>query len=482
MRTLIFIFLSTVAWSQSVLHWEPEIVVSDGSVYGNTRPRIALTANDVPVVVYGKNTNGMLYVSRMEGNSFLTPVALLQDPASAYLSSWTGPDMGAKGDTVIVVYKEEPMESGYIYTRTSIDGGLTFGNPVWVDGNDTTVAWLPSMDVDALGNPTVVFMGHNTNWMHPRYFIAHSTDLGNSYNEPLDVTIDIPDEACDCCPAEYVIKGNQHALLYRNNESNIRDIYAAYSSDGGQNFPSIINVDQLDWFINSCPSTGPHGLFSNGKLLTVYSSRGTGYSRVFISLADASTNLSFTSRTIMDPPSNTNGIQNYPRISGENDTVVMVWQESDPSNPEIQCGFTTNFNLSEITNTKHIVNTVSTGSQTNPDVVYSNGFVHLVYSDGYTGSVIYRRGIIGTAGINNEDQSEILVMPNPSTDGIWKIQSEENIESIQLTDISGNAVPFVTTNVDDNVWLELKDATNGIYFLEITSTSGQTHIRKLLKQ
>ena len=92
------------------------------------------------------------------------------------------------------------------------------------------------------------------NWNRPKMevdalmsLLVHSLNKGLSFENEMEITLNIPQEACDCCPAEYVISGNQHALLYRNNDANIRDIYAVYSDDDGANYSSYVNVNDLNW-------------------------------------------------------------------------------------------------------------------------------------------------------------------------------------------------------------------------------------------
>jgi hypothetical protein len=195
--------------AQNSLGWGNEIQVANGSIYGNIRPRIVLTAQDIPVVVFGKSGSGKIYAARWNGTSFDEPIDLLPPEMTAYLASWTGADAAAKGDTIIVVFKENPLETGHVYTVRSVDGGLSFSSPVRVDVQDNSVAWLPSLDIDENGNPTVIYMAHDPVWVHPRYVVAKSNDHGQSYLTPLDVAVSIPDEAGDCCPRESVVGGNR---------------------------------------------------------------------------------------------------------------------------------------------------------------------------------------------------------------------------------------------------------------------------------
>ena len=469
MKNLFIIFVccfSLTGMSQTVIHWEPEIFVTDGTTFGNTRPRITLAANDVPVVIFGKTSTGLLYTARLNGSSFDTPVTLLPGTVSSYLTTWTGPDIASKGDTVIAVFKAMSMDLGKVYALRSIDGGITFSDTIRVDNHDSGHAWMPSLDMDENGNPSIVYMAHDASMTNPRYNVVHSIDQGITYQPEMEIALSIPEEACDCCPAEYVIDGAQHALLYRNNDVNIRDIYAVYSNDDGLTFPEYLNVSELDWFINSCPSTGPHGMFNNGKLITVSASRVSGAYRTYISETSTNPTLSFQSTTMMTPPENVNGSQNYPRITGANDTIVLVWQEAETSNTEIYSAIITTGTISEILNSKALVNNSVQGAQTNPDIIYANGKVHCVFQDGNSGKVIYKRGSIGTLSASTLNSNSLSIYPNPSKIGVFYINSSiETLNNTSVTNAIGQKCAFKIVKDGTQSILILDKATKGEYFL-----------------
>ena len=461
----LFTFLSVVLWSQPIISWEEEIFVTQTNEFGNTRPRICLTAQDIPLVVFGKASSGFLYSARLDGSLFNTPLPLLPDNMASYLTNWTGPDVASNGDTVIVVFKAQPMNFGKVYSLRSLDGGLTFSDTIRVDNHPLGHAWLPSLDIDENSNPSVVYMAHDLNGMNPRYNVVHSLNKGLSYENEMEITLTIPQEACDCCPAEYVINGNQHALLYRNNDANIRDIYAVYSDDDGANYSSYVNVNDLNWTLNSCPSTGPHGIFNNGKLLTASASAASGKYRAYLSEVATSPSLVLQSQTMMTPPGNINGAQNYPRISGKNDTIVLIWQESSPSNNDIFAGITVSGSIQELVNSKAIVNDSTLGSQSNPDIIYANGKIHCVFQDAISGKVIYKRGIISMNSISQIPDQDIIVFPNPLSTSLT-IQSNLLTSSYKIYNVLGEIVQTgVLTSLQTEV--NLSALPNGTYQLTI---------------
>lgn len=477
-----FILFYSCCFGQSVIHWEPEISVADGAIYGNTRPRIALTASNVPIVIFGKISSGKLFISRYNGTTFNTPIDILPATMDSYLSTWTGPDIAAKGDTVIAVFKANSMELGKVYSVRSVDGGLTFSDTIRVDNHDTGIAWMPSLDIDENGNPSVVYMAHDASWMNPRYNVVHSNDRGLSYQPEMEIALSIPNEACDCCPAEYVIDGAQHALLFRNNENNLRDIYAVYSNDDGLTYPEYINVDNLNWSFNACPSTGPDGMFNNGKLISTYTSRASGAYRIYLSETATSPALAFETRTAITPPTNSNGIQNYPRIKGKNDTIIMVWQESETSNIELFSAFTTTGSVSEINNSKALLNDSTAGAQTNSDIIYANGKIHVVFQDAATGDVIYKTGTIGTLSIVEKEKNQFDFYPNPNKDGIFYFNTPlNNLENISVKNTIGEICDFNVSIQGSRTLLKLDNANKGLYFLTYTNEELSNTVKLIIE-
>jgi hypothetical protein len=466
--------LSLNAFAQQTINWGPEISVADGVTYGNVRPRLALTTNDEPIVLFGKNGIGKLFVAKGNAGTFGTPVDILPEGLGTYLANWTGPDIAAKGDTVIAVFKALPFEDGDIYAVRSTDGGLTFSDTIRVDDHETGRTFLPALTIDNNGNPIVdymIFDGPNDN---PRYVVAQSTDAGLTYGQRVVASSTVTGEACDCCPAEMVTDGTNQLLLFRNNESNIRDIHAVRSTDGGATFPAAADMEELGWFITSCPSTGPHGIIMGDSLFTVAASRVSGSYRVYIGSGNLNGTLALENQASPIPPTNNNGAQNYPRISGEGNTMVMVWEEKETSNPDVFCAVVTNGNINSFADYKARVNTNTTGVQTNPDIVYKNGFAHIVYQDAVSGDVIYRKGTVGVAGTNENSFSTLAVAPNPSATGVFMISGlSTEIERWSVTDLSGKAIVSNLVKQVNGLEITLDPAVgNGVYLLTLENQQG----------
>ncbi len=468
-KTLVLLTILTFTQlkAQPLIQWEAEITVADGSQYGNLRPRATIVGNDTPVVIFGKaSTTENLFISRWNGSSFDTPISILPTGTSSYIADWTGPDIDASGNTVIATFKLEPLEGGHVYSVRSTDGGLTFSDTIRTDNHLNGVAWMPSMAIDGMGNPVVTYMAHDGVWSNPRYVVVHSMDGGLSYTPEIEAASQVPGEACDCCPAEIAVNGSKEVLLFRNNESNVRDMYGVLSLDGGSTFSSFANVDSLGWTLNACPSTGADAVFSGENLLTTYASAASGKYRVYISSTLTTDSLLLEERMQVPEPEPANGIQNYPRISSAGDTTVMAWSENSGGNYEIFCSLALPGQdpLTGLTSFKQLSNATSTGIQTNPEIIYKNGIVHLFYQDKSSGNLIYRRGsVIAELGIPELSQA-VHIAPNPSTTGRFILPAEST--KIHVTDMSGQAISFSTEMTGDACIMQMNEQTAGVYLLK----------------
>ena len=478
--TTCFALFSIINFAQHSIAWETEISVSDGNLYGNIRPRMTILENGSPAIIYGNTGDENLHISAWNGTSFNTPIQIVPSGMSSYIANWTGPDIESKGDTIIAVFKLNPAETGNVYSVRSVDGGATFSDTIRVDNLDNGVAWMPSMGIDDNGNPVVTYMSHGASWSNPEYVIVHSDDAGLTYN-PAQSVSNVVGEACDCCPSEVIVEGQKQALLFRNNDANIRDIYAVFSNDGGTTFPYEQNIDSLDWLISSCPSTGPHGVFMNDTLYAVSMSKGgVGYSRIYVSSSNVADSILLEEKMVIPEPDPVYAIQNFPRISGENDTIVMTWQENVGNNTEIfySLSATGANHLTNLTTYKYIANDSTDGAQTAPDIRYKNGYVHLTFRDGLTGNIIYKRGQVQSNVGLSEQFNSIEFGPNPSQDGLFVFSEDLEIQS--LVNELGQSVSYSQNKTGTETQLQLNDNLHGNYFLTYRVSQSQLNTIKLV--
>jgi len=471
-------FAPIAMFAQQGIIWEPAMTVADGATFGNVRPRLSLV-NDLPIVMIGKSGDGEVFVVKGNGSGFNAPVGVVPNGMQTYMANWTAPDIASNGNNVVVVFKAQPISTGNIYSVRSTDGGVTFSDTIRVDDYDQGETWMPALDMDENGNPHVTYMIFDPTGGNERIVITSSTDGGATYQPQQVVTASSPGVACDCCPPEVLVKGQYQLSLFRNNETNVRDTWGSLSTDNGTSFTSTENLDNLTWVINACPAIGPHGVIIGDSAYVVSASRGEGSYRVYVSTTGLSGGLNLSSVQMMDEPTSTAGdTQNYPRISGSGDTLVVVWEEKNAGNTDILCSVTTDGNSQTLASFKSKVNSDQTGIQAKPDVVYKNGFVHVVYQDLDAGNVVYRKGIIAdVTGINELNGAVIEIYPNPTTQLISiNGVDEEFIEAVTVIDALGKEVVVTSSWISSNE-LQLdfgSKVQGGIYFIQFELINGST--------
>ncbi|MFT5336435.1 MAG: hypothetical protein ACI9YL_000431 [Luteibaculaceae bacterium] len=412
MRKLLLILLAlpTVCSAQSLIWGDVKVVIEELSM-GYARPKIHLDANNEPVVMWGRATNREVFVSTMNNGAFGAPVMVTPDGGSAYVQSWTGPSLATRGDSVFVAYKSMPDMEGFVYVRGSLDGGKTFGDTVRIP-NDSW-ARFPEVSIGPDGQVVVDFMKFEPGFMEPHYATSVSWDGGQTFSEPLSASGGAVGEACDCCPGFVLADGDRIVVMFRNNDSDLRDMWVSVSEDGGVSYVGA-DVDNNNWMISSCPSTGPEAILLGDSLYMAWMSGATGYSRVNVGKVNL-TNLSSAVNYELTPNAQSN--QNYPKVAGNKDVLGVVYQESAAGNTDIRFAFSTTGVEGLMTMSAELVNVDLLGTQMNPDVVYANGMFHFVWQDQKSKAVLYRSAQVDfTSEINQEQLVRIgTVFPNPAT-------------------------------------------------------------------
>ncbi|PWT82191.1 MAG: hypothetical protein C5B57_09085 [Blastocatellia bacterium] len=94
-----------------------------------------------PIVVY-RNRSAKevrdIYVSRLAGGRWTTPVAVHNDNWEIDACPVNGPAISASGRDVVVAWFAAPKEDGHAFVAFSKDGGRTFGSPVRIDDKSST--------------------------------------------------------------------------------------------------------------------------------------------------------------------------------------------------------------------------------------------------------------------------------------------------------------------------------------------------------
>ncbi len=468
MRTgllLASLFWAVIAIAQTGITWQTPKNVAISS-YSNEHPRIVLNGDNNPLVLFGNSSSNKAYFSRWTGSTFTMPMAINPSETPVFAASWAGPDIAAKGDTVYVVYKQTPEDLGNIYLKRSVDGGLTFSAQAQVDFINDSVCRFPTVTAAENGNPLVGFMKFNPDFSGAHWVVTKSADLGNTFSKEVMASKYSGDEVCDCCPGSIVANQNKVAMLYRDNLSNIRDTWVGVSTDDGTSFPVGMGVDQQNWMLMMCPSSGPDGVIIGDTLYSVFMNGASGKNLIYSNINSLSDVASSTSQLVT---ANTTGItqQNYPRIANYNYAVAQVWKQIRNNQTEICLNFTTDSRNGFAANYE-VVATSSSNSLANADVTIANGEVHVVWQDDNAGTVKYRKGtFVPTTGIlENIAQAPIAVYPNPAQNQVKLVLSLP--ANFTVFNTLGQPILAQSTRNTNELTLDTSLWPNGLYFVRTT--------------
>jgi len=453
--------------AQSGITWSPAVNVASSSS-GNLHPRIVLDAAGNPLILWGHANRAMF--SKWNGTSFTTPVLINPGAVQVFAASWAGPDIASNGDTVYVVYKVTPEDTNHIFLSHSYDGGNNFSATERVDFIGDSACRFPTVAVDESGNPVVAFMKFNTGFIEARWAVTKSTDFGFTFTPDVPANVLSGGQVCDCCPGSILSNANQVFMEYRNNLSNIRDMWAGVSSDYGNTFANAMQVDQGNWMLMACPSSGPDATLIGDSLYTVYMSGTTGNSLVYLSSSSVTSLNNSTGRMLTG---NFTGLseQNYPRVSSDGNSLAVVWKQTVSGQTQLALKYSPNITLGF----PGTYDTIAFNNVTNTDVAMANGTVYVVWEDDNSGTVKFRKGTapVITSIESDETENMDVLFPNPVNNGFVQYKVKGNSDTnatVGIFDMFGRKVSSVELQfVNDILNIDVDHLSAGTYILKINS-------------
>ncbi|MBT6815074.1 MAG: hypothetical protein HOA49_01560 [Flavobacteriales bacterium] len=405
MKRILFIFttlLSTLSFSQII--FSPEVEISNHFT-GYGRPRMALMANDMPIIIwFNEVSNQTIKISRQIPQGIFTPPV---DIVGSDLEpiGFIGPEIAAKGDTVYITFICG-IANNSIMIKKSFDGGLTFSDTIRVSPNDNNFQYyMPNIEVKDDGNPIVSYMKCTHNDTDFEQIVNISMDFGSTFDNEVNASELAPGEPCDCCKSTIVTKGNNVYLLFRNNEVNVRNTYISKSTDGGISFTATQDLDDLNWIINACPTSSPNGVLNGDSILVASRSGATGVNQVYYSNVNSNNLQKNYYRTIDEIGS---GLQDQVEVAGEGNILGIVWHDNRNMNNACYLSYTID-GTNNIGGSIEMSNSMI-GHKKFPDIEYSNGKFYFVYQYNSGYSIVYKE--LDLSNINN------LNLPTTSSNSI----------------------------------------------------------------
>lgn len=467
------LLLASISKAQNTITWNPETDLAT-SASGNNHPRMVLGSSGQPLVVWNHANRCMF--SRWNGAAFTNPVLLNPVAINVAGADWMGPDIAAHGDTVYVVFKQTPEASSdsHIFCVHSYDGGTTFSVPVRVDNIADSLSRFPTVTTDDLGNPIIGFMKFDAFFDQSRWAVCRSTDFGLSFSSDVKASgWSDPDAViCDCCPGAISCTGAAVAMVYRDNNANIRDIWAGVSTDTASTFPGGMGIDQQNWFISACPATGPDAVIVGDTLYSTFMNGVSGSNLVYFSKS-AISDMSGSMAIPITGSIPGLALQNFPRIASDGKAMAIAWMQVVNNSRQGMLRFTNDL----LASFPAAIDTITLGNIYNCDVAISDGKIYVVWQNNSSGTIKYRTGTYSaTSGLHENNLIPSLsVFPNPST-GDVHIESDQVIDKITVVNMFGQVVHGAVPNAT-NLSFELNRA--GIYSVMVKTEAG-TAVRKLV--
>ena len=459
---IVALILAKVSKAQTGISWNAAADIV--SANGNNHPRIAIDGSGNPLILWNFNMTALF--TRWDGNAFITPIPLSPSNIDIAGAAWMGPDIVSHGDTVYVVYKQAPEASDtcHIFCVHSYDGGVTFSSPVQVDAIADSISRFPVVTTDDLGNPVIGFMKFNAQFVDSRWVVARSTDFGFSF------TVDTKASGwssgtsviCDCCPGAIACSGNNVALVYRDNNSNIRDMWAGISTDGGNTFTYGMPIDQHNWSVFVCPSTGGDAVIIGDTLYSVFMNGSGGTNLCYMNTSSISEMTGSQGIELTDPIPGLS-LQSYPRMCSDGTAMAVVWKQIVNGNDQCLLRFT-----NDISNGLPMpYDTVDLDHIVSADVAIHDGKIFVVWQDDNAGTIKMRSGSFNsTTGIHDAGLSnQFSVFPNPASSG-FQIVNSQLIDEVSITNVIGQKMFYSRPGLKKvSVHIE----TAGIYFISVRS-------------
>lgn len=215
-----------------------------------------------------ENSQGDIYMRRSDdgGETFSDEIVVYQGgrvPAGRWRS--VAMEVAPNG-TVHMAWVETigPVNTDIRYAR-STDRGQTFTEPVSVVAAiGDAIEDFPSLAIDSSGTVHIAWIdgrelkqgtdGYDQIWA------TRSLDDGATFEAPRRASY-APGGvggSCECCPTAAAVTPDGDLLIaYRSNVNNVRDIFVARSTDGGETFGTAIPIPSQSWNLFACPIAGP---------------------------------------------------------------------------------------------------------------------------------------------------------------------------------------------------------------------------------
>jgi hypothetical protein len=291
-----------------------------------------------------KQADVMLTHFSADGETLTLPVRVNRQAGAA--TAWRGdqPSVAIAPDGKVYVLWTARVEAGEkhgtdIYLSTSTDGGQSFATEVKVNDDKVPNAhgmhslavakdgriyagWLDERNVHA-PQPSTKAEGHHMESNRDVY-LAYSTDGGRTFSANRKVASD----ACPCCKTALTVAsdGTLYAGWRQVLPGSFRHIAVASSTDGGTKFSTPVIVSDDRWVLQGCPVSGPSlavdSASGNLKVVWYAAAEGSAPGVYFAESKDKGHSFSPRQLLAQEP------VQGTPSLTTGANSSIALWQTS----------------------------------------------------------------------------------------------------------------------------------------------------------
>jgi len=460
MKRLLFSLLfiaSFSAISQSLNFSDIEYVNPNET--SSMRPRICLVDGD-PLVMFTRNSLGeKIFVNRKKDGVWLGENIISAVGVNFQAGTRLGPAIASNGQTVYVSYLIDTTPKQVVFHR-SVDGGLTFTEAIVAHELGANLA--EGIDVLVLpdGNPVIAFLHYGPGWADASQVVIRSYDGGESFTD----LISIDNTPCECCTPSLIAGETTYGVLYRDNDADIRTFKTRISSNENAEFTGSVETDPTYWEVSVCPASSADGFMVGDTLYSTWMSKPSSITEVFMSKTQLGEEVIIDWSTV--DSSLDYGSQNHPKMDGNSETQVVVWEEYREAKKDIYAVVIQNgvhgpsFSVSVGDSIEH---------KENVDMMYDkeSDVFHLVYRNKGENAVVYRTMTPSGLSIEEAKIESIRLYPNPATDGL---RLDVNLNGLATYHIYNSIGEMVSTDFY-NGFISIEHLQSGNYFIELKNDS-----------
>jgi hypothetical protein len=235
-----------------------------------TQPALAVDAEGSLYVVFFRNGNVELSISRDRGKTFAPPVTAIDARGKAQPTPLHGPRVAVDSRKKIYITAPLGLDSGSglndLYYVTSADG-KTFSRPVLINEPKTASESAHALAVSPSGELHLAWVDSHSG---KPLALAYARLSEGSKKPPKVLTLASP--ICEACPPAVAVdqKGNPVVVYREGAGKGNRQVFAVCSTTGGASFGKPIQVNERDGMVNTCPLDSPAVAISpDGKTIAV---------------------------------------------------------------------------------------------------------------------------------------------------------------------------------------------------------------------